>query len=123
MANSTETHCQYGQRNLWTFPPTAYGQGFVYIFGIFHLIFKVKRLENPTGNHLVLTESKVKILWDWLKFMTCDWLGIVPDREWKYIFAKKGFVISEGCSRTDYFPGTIVYYFEVTQSASKWSVK
>jgi hypothetical protein len=89
--------------------------------GFLHPIFKAKRLQNLKGNYLlVLTKSKVQISWDRIKFMTCDWFGI--DTEWKYIFAKKGFVISEGLSRKDNFTGTIVYYFEVTQSAPKWSV-
>jgi hypothetical protein len=89
-----------------------------------HLFFKVKRLMNSKGNHWVSTESNVKISWDKLKVSTrCDWLGVPADYKWKYVFAKKGFVISEACSRKDNFPGTIVNYFEVTRSTSERSVK
>jgi hypothetical protein len=38
--------------------------------------------------------------------------------DWQYVFVNKGFVISEAYSRKGNFPGTIVYYFEVTQIAT-----
>jgi hypothetical protein len=36
---------------------------------------------------------------------------------WTDVFAQNGFPISGDLSRPDNFPGTIVYYFEVTQIA------
>jgi hypothetical protein len=37
---------------------------------------------------------------------------------WLNVFAQKGFPISGELTRTDNFPGTILYYFEVTQIAT-----
>jgi hypothetical protein len=42
-----------------------------------------------------------------------------PDAdEWQHVFADKGFAISGEDCRKDKFPGTILYYFEVTKKSS-----
>jgi hypothetical protein len=37
---------------------------------------------------------------------------------WRNVIAKKGFPITEELSRKDNFPGTILYYFEVTNMSN-----
>jgi hypothetical protein len=76
--------------------------------------FKSKRICNPQGNGLRRFSKDVTISED----------GLIASNNttgWKYIFAEKGFPISVANCRTDGFPGTICYYYEV-KSLSKGCV-
>jgi hypothetical protein len=72
-------------------------------------IFKTKRLCNPKGIRWVETKNKAKISEDGLKATS------TADRySRQYVLSEKGFAISGEDCRKDNFPGTIIYYFEVT---------
>jgi hypothetical protein len=78
-----------------------------------HIPFKSKQLRNPNGNGWKETK-KVRISRDGLKAIDKN------DDVWP-LYAKKGFNISAGAVRKkDNYPGTILYYYEVTRTrASK----
>jgi hypothetical protein len=81
-------------------------------------LLQTKRLINSKGIRWNGAKSEAKISWDGLKArIRSDWFPFYFSY-WQYVFANKGFVISEAYSRKDNFPGTIVYYFEVTQIAT-----
>jgi hypothetical protein len=65
--------------------------------------FQSKRLYNPQGNRLntLISENGLNIR---------NTGGIT------YVFAIEGFPTSAGPHRNGNFPGTIVYYFELTQT-------
>jgi hypothetical protein len=47
--------------------------------------------------------------------------GLTINAAWKYFFAELAFNISDDCREEDDYPGTIMYYFEVTQMSSSSS--
>jgi hypothetical protein len=51
-------------------------------------------------------------------------MQIYTNDEWQYVFANKGVAISKAYSRKrkDNFPGSTVYYFEITQIATNASL-
>jgi hypothetical protein len=72
---------------------------------------KTKRLRNPK-----------KITWDRTRTrrvnVTATGTGSGP----KLVYAMKGFPISAELSRKDNFPGTILYYFEITVFDHRWVI-
>jgi hypothetical protein len=89
-------------------------------FEHFYRTFKTKSLANPKGNGWRKSPGAT-ISWNRLNVSnTYGWL--FPMCEWHYIFAEKGFVISEAYSLNANFPRKIFYYFEVTQTTTQWSV-
>jgi hypothetical protein len=78
-----------------------------YNMGKIDLKFQSKRLRNPDENGWEVSNTGAIISSNGL--LDSRNTGAYPN-----IFAKKGFPISDELSRTDNFPGTIVYYFEVT---------
>jgi hypothetical protein len=84
-------------------------------------LLQTKRLYNSKGIRWNGAKSEAKISWDGLKASVskCDWFPtLFYSTDWQYVFANKGFVVSEAYSGKDNFPGTIVYYFEVTHMAT-----
>jgi hypothetical protein len=78
-------------------------------------IFKVKKLGNPKENVWNGTNRNATISADGLQ-------ASKGTSEWLNLSASKGFAISVEQCRMDHFPGTILYYFEVTQvsSSERW---
>jgi hypothetical protein len=77
---------------------------------------KVIRLKNPCGNRWKNTKTLANISEDGLQ---------AKDKCFGYtfVYASHGFSIFGETLRKDHFPGTIAYYFEVTQmSANDWLV-
>jgi hypothetical protein len=87
-------------------------------FEYFKWKFQSIRLRNPEQNGWEVSNTDAIISFNGL--YASDNTGFI----WHNVFAKKGFPISGELSRTDNFPGTILYYFEVTQmstSAQIWA--
>jgi hypothetical protein len=75
---------------------------------------------NPAGNAWNSTKTKAQI--------SPDGLGAISSKTsndgWQNVFALERFGISAAQCRQDFYPGTILYYFEVTRmSSSNWYVK
>jgi hypothetical protein len=70
------------------------------------------RVQNPKANRW--TGAKVKISGNGLKAST----RANPFKY--YLVAEKGFIISPEHCRKDNFPGTILYYYEVTKMKSSF---
>jgi hypothetical protein len=76
--------------------------------------YQSKRLCNPEKNGWKVPNTDAIISSNGL--LACYNTG-----EWHNVFSKKGFPISGELCRKDNFPGTILYYFEVTQISSyRW---
>jgi hypothetical protein len=71
--------------------------------------FQSKRLGNPKQNGWEVSNTDAIISSNSNGLLASDNTGA-----WLNVFAKKGFPITGQLSRTDNFPGTILYYFEVT---------
>jgi hypothetical protein len=73
--------------------------------------FQTKRLKNPEQNCWEVANTDAIISSNGL--CASDNTG-----DWQNVYAKKGFPITGELSRTDSFPGTILYYFEVTNMST-----
>jgi hypothetical protein len=76
-----------------------------------NLILKTKRVQNPLKNRWRndgTSAGVIKISLDGLKAVSNS-----SADERQYVYAEQGFPISVQHCRSDHFPGTILYYFEV----------
>ena len=92
-----------------------FSQRFVYSFLKIKIIFfKTKRLVNPRENRWSSQSANINV------GISCDGLKAsnTNEHEWLTFYAEKGFAISGENRRMDDFPGTILYYFEVTTDIS-----
>jgi hypothetical protein len=67
-----------------------------------------KRVRNPEQNGWEVSKTDAKISSNGLV------ASHITKFYWESIYAKKGFPITGELTRTDNFPGTILYYFEVS---------
>jgi hypothetical protein len=82
-----------------------------------NIFLKTIRLKNSTGNRWKTSKTLAKISEDGLKATDNCCM------EYTFVYASQGFSILGETLRKDDFPGTIVYYFEVTQmQANTWLV-
>jgi hypothetical protein len=89
---------------------------FLYLISIYNRHnFKSKRLCIREGNGWSTFNEDVTISEDGLHVSNKN------TNRLQYIYAEKGFPISVADCRTDGFPGTICYYFEV-KTKSEWCV-
>jgi hypothetical protein len=92
-------------------------------WNFFIKLLQTKRLFNSKGIRWNEPKSEAKNSSDGLKAsvsFSCDGLRMwtLYPSGYQYVVANEGFVISEAYSGMDNFPGTIVYYFEVTRIAT-----
>jgi hypothetical protein len=75
--------------------------------------FQCKRLRNPEQNGWEVSNTGAIISSN--RLLANDYT-----KNFLNVFAKKGFPINAELSRTDKFPGTILYYYEVTYTAPSY---
>jgi hypothetical protein len=80
----------------------------IYLINV-SVTLKGVRLGNPPGNAWNKSNTKATISGDGLQANSS------VEREYEFVYAEKGFGIHWKYSRKVNFPGTILYYFEITQ--------
>jgi hypothetical protein len=110
--NSEKIHWRIGQRNLCNFSAKSPDKGWIKFYDELHYLlnvykFQSKRVQNPQQNGWEVSYTRAIISSNGL--LASDSTGA-----WQNVFAKKGFPITGELSRIDKFPGTILYYFEIT---------
>jgi hypothetical protein len=120
VAISTKIHLEIGPRNLWNVPPQTACPSLIINKFVFKIvdILQTKRLYiyNPKPNYWNPSNKHVDIYGDGLcvSAISADYFR---SKKFWHVYAEKGFPISVEMCRQDGFPGTIVYYFEATQTA------
>jgi hypothetical protein len=98
---------------MWMMGPSIY-RYYLPLLGllpskIYRNLQKNKQVNNPRGNVWNAKKTKAKISANGLEAGN-------NKAEWRNVYALKGFRIRGQHSRNDNSPGTIVYYYEITQT-------